>query len=198
MVAQQNTNSKKDKLKELILGILNETKRPVSKVKLAKLVFFTEIEYFKKYKRSITDLYFVRLDYGPVISFFEQTLRDGEGKEWEKKKEPIYIKEIDQKKVTHNYIAKEQKTSLDDDVSRIIKRTVARYGNMSGTKLSQLTHQLPAWKYSEPNEPIYLAELTKTKEEEYFALRDAVENIDDTSEMEKNISRLLSRMPKKT
>ena len=188
----EDVKLKKDKLRNLILRILNEAKEPISKVKLAKLVLFAEIEYFKKYGRSITDLYFVRLDYGPVIAFFQQTLSEGEEKEWERRKEPIYISELKRKRFIENYIAKEKPVSLGEDIDKVIKRVVNKYGKLTGTRLSLLAHRLPAWKYSEPNAPIYLVELTKEKEEEYFGLLDALENIDDTTEMEKKISQLLS------
>lgn len=187
----EDVKLKKDKLKSLIFGILTGMKSSVSKVKLAKLVLLAEIEYFKKYGRSITGLYFVRLDYGPVIAFFEQTLAEGEGKEWERKEEPIFITELKKERITENYIAKEKPVSLEKDVNEVIAKVVNKYGKISGTKLSLLTHQLPAWRYSEPNAPIFLVELTKKKDGDYFSLLDVVENIDDTTEMEEKISHLL-------
>ncbi len=194
----EDVKLKKDKLKSLIFAILTKMKEPVSKVKLAKLVLLTEIDYFRKYGRSITNLYFVRLDYGPVIAFFDQILSEGEGKEWEKKEEPILIKELKEERITKNYIAKEKPVSLEEDANEVITKVVNKYGKLSGTKLSLLTHLLPAWKYSEPNAPLYLTELTKENDGEYFSLLDAVENIDDTSEMEEKVSQLLSGVSRST
>lgn len=37
----------------------------------------------------------------------------------------------------------------------------------------------PAWKYSEPNEPIYVAELAAEQEQDYFALVDLTESFDE-------------------
>lgn len=185
-------SKQKKLLKNLILGILEEGKKPIPKVKLAKLVLFTEIEHFLKTGKSITNLYFVRLKQGPVVAFFDEVLLRGENKEWKKESEPIFIKEK-QENSTMNTYSSLKSADFSEDVKKIIKETLKKYGKKSGTELSLISHNLPAWKNSEPNEPIYLAELGKKTEKDYFALTDTVEEIDDTKELEKNISSLLSR-----
>lgn len=174
------STEKKESLKNLILGILNKAKE-TPKVKLAKLVLFTEIEHFRRTKKSITGLYFVRLKKGPVIAFFDEILEEGEGKFWEKRTTPIHILEEGRTKVQYSYVLK-QKPSLPEEANKTIEGVVHKYGKKTGTQLSLLAHSLPAWKYSEPNEPIYLAELAVKDEEEYFALSDLVEDIEEIDE----------------
>lgn len=166
----------KEKLKDLILGILAKAGE-TPKVKLAKLILFSEIEYFKAHGRSITGLYFVRLKMGPVIAFFDETLIEGEGRYWQKRIQTITIQ--NEEKVQYLYNTKE-KPSLPKDVEETIIKIVNKYGKKSGTELSGLSHALPAWKYSESNEPILTPELTVDKENEYFALIDLVEGLEET------------------
>lgn len=187
------SKDKKINLKNLIVGILNECGE-IPKVKLAKLILFAELEHFHKTGESITGLYFVRLRKGPVIAFFDEVLESGEGVDWTKKTSQIPIKEEGIQKVQYSYHAKRKQT-LSKEVDRTIKNTCAKYGKMSGTKLSGESHNFPAWKYAEPNEPIYLAELAVKDEKEYFNLVDAVEEIDESNDaiIPEKISQALPR-----
>ena len=166
----------KEKLKDLILGILAKAGE-TPKVKLAKLILFSEIEHFKAHGTSITGLYFVRLKMGPVIAFFDETLDGGENLYWQKRTQTITIQ--NEEKVQYLYNTKE-KPSLPKDMEETVINTVKKYGRKSGTELSGLSHALPAWKYSESNEPIFVPELTVDGEKEYFALIDIVEGLEDT------------------
>ncbi|MCX8164404.1 MAG: Panacea domain-containing protein, partial [Aquificaceae bacterium] len=90
------------RLKELIWTILKMV-GSVSKVKLAKLVLFSEIEHFRKYGKSYTGLYFVKLKYGPVIAFFEDVLEEEEGKSLKVEKESLFITEKGKREVQYKY-----------------------------------------------------------------------------------------------
>ncbi len=191
-MVQNRFAKQKNILKELILEILNENKQPIQKVKLAKLVLFAEIGHFLRTGESITNLYFVRLKQGPVIAFFDEVLSVGENKEWKKESTPIFIVEKRENRFMSIYSPCHD-AKLPEKAKETIKEVLKKYGKKTGTELSLISHTLPAWKNSEPNEPIYLTELVKTKEADYFALTDIIEEIDDTKELEKNISPILSR-----
>jgi len=60
---------KREKLKDLIFYILTLTHEPVTKVKLAKLVLFADIEHYRKTGQSITGLPYIRLKKGLGIPF---------------------------------------------------------------------------------------------------------------------------------
>ncbi len=186
-------NNKKDKLSRLLIYIINKAKK-IPKVKLAKLVLFSEIEYFNRTNTSITGLYFVRLRNGPVISFFNEVLESKMGKFWneEKKDIPIYEEGIIKKQ--HLYTPIVEDDMSDKDVKAAVDRAIQKYGRKSGTELSRLSHCLPAWLHSEPNEPISIAELAVKNEKEYFALIDIMEDVDDNNAvLEKKISQSLSQ-----
>ncbi|MBF0555536.1 MAG: SocA family protein [Nitrospirae bacterium] len=191
---RQNNDSRKDKLKSLIAAILGKAGK-TPKVKLAKLVLFAEIEYYKITGESITGLYFIRLSNGPVIDFFDEMLEEGIGTLWTKETSivPIYTKGINRKQYT--YCALMNKTKLSPDLQGNVNSVVDTYGKMTGTELSNLSHRLPAWRYSEPNEPIYLAELALDKDEDYFVMLDMVEELDDAEDdyLEEELLRILPK-----
>lgn len=184
----------KDKLKALIATILSKAGK-TSKVKLAKLVLFTEIEHYKKTGESITGLYFLRLTNGPVIDFFDEMLEDGIGTFWTKETSlvPIYAESGNKKQYTYRVLM--DKAYLSPDLQENVNGVVNTYGKMTGTELSNLSHKLPAWRYSEPNEPIYLAELALDKDEDYFAMLDMVEELDDAEDdfLEEELLRILPK-----
>lgn len=174
----------KDKLKSLILGILNECGQ-IPKVKLAKLILFSEIEHFKKTGQSFTNLYFVRIKRGPVIAFFDEVLEEHTGANWNRKIVEIPIHEEGRNKQQFLYSAAE-KAALPVDVQETIKEVCKKFSKKTGTELSRLTHELPAWKYSEPNEPIFVSELTVETDKEYFELMDLVEELEEVSDDEED------------
>ena len=184
----------KDKLKSLILGILNECGQ-IPKVKLAKLILFSEIEHFKKTGHSFTNLYFVRIKRGPVIAFFDEVLEKHTGVCWNKKIVEIPIYEEGRNKQQFLYSAAE-KAALPAEVEETIKKVRKKFAKKTATELSRLTHELPAWKYSEPNEPIFVSELTVQTDKEYFELMDLVEELEEVSDDEEDrvLAQELSRI----
>lgn len=170
-----------EKLKTLISGILQEMNDDIPKVKLAKLVLFTEIEYFKSHGRSYTGLYFVRLGMGPVIAFFDDVLMQYSSNLWEKKTAYIPIYEEGKKKAQHSYSLR-YKIDIPEELMNVLQKVLKIYGHKTGTELSFLSHNLPAWKYSEPNEPIYIAELAAEEDKDYFALTDLIESLDEDND----------------
>lgn len=181
---------KKEMLASLILGFLNKAKE-VPKTKLAKLILFAEIEHFQRTGDSVTGLYFVRMKMGPVIAFFDEVLKDGEGELWDKKTTSIPVYEERKEKFQYHYAPKRE-AELSEEVRETVNIVCKKYGRKTGTELSRLSHDLPAWKYSEPNEPIYVAELACKSEEEYFALTDMIESFEDDDEaLAEKVSRAL-------
>ncbi|MBF0538597.1 MAG: SocA family protein [Nitrospirae bacterium] len=177
---------KKDKLRDLIAAILSKAGK-TAKVKLARLVLFAEIEHFKRTRTSITGLYFIRLQIGPVIAFFDEVLEEGISSLWDKKITFIYM----EKYKTQEYIPLRD-FYLPDDMQRTVDSVVDTYGEKTATELSVLSHRLPAWLYSDPDNVIHTAELALDTEEEYFAMLDMLEEDDTYDELlEEEVSRVL-------
>ncbi|MBF0466417.1 MAG: SocA family protein [Nitrospirae bacterium] len=182
-----------EKLKDLIAAVLSKAGK-VSKVKLTKLILFTEIEHYKKTGKSITGLYFLRLPYGPVIAFFDEMLEEGLDILWSKETSLVPIYEYGGKRKQYSYYSFNE-PSLSLELNETITSVVNTYGKMTGTELSNMSHKLPAWRYSEPNEPVYVSELAIDTDEKYFAMLDIVEELDDTEDdlLEEEILRILSK-----
>ena len=180
----------KSALKDLIVYLLNSAGE-TSKVKLAKLILFADILHFNKMGASITGMYYVRLKNGPVVAFFDEVLEQHKGILWDivTKDIPIYSEGVMKKQYLYTALTKKEPPK---EVKQTIEQVVKKYGSKTGTKLSNESHSLPAWKYSEPNEPIFIAELAVRDEKEYFALIDLLEDTDDNdSDLAKKIPSLL-------
>lgn len=188
-------SEKKERLKNLILGFLNAG-GAMSRVKLAKLILFSDIEHYNKTGKTITGLYYVRLPWGPLVAFFEEILAKGEEKGlWDKKTSEIPIYQEMKLKEQYTYRSKKP-DKLNSEEKETIEDVLNKYGTMSATMLSELSHEFPAWKYSEPMAPIYISELCIKDEKKYFAFIDAIEEKLDSVEEEQeefNVADQLSR-----
>lgn len=185
---------KKERLKQLINAILILGGQ-MPKVKLAKLILLCDREHYKKTGKSITGLYYVRLEYGPVVAFYDEVLEEGIGNLWDK--EEVYIQIWSQAcmRPQYNFKAK-QKMEIDNKVQKTIAQVVKKYGKKTGTQLSEITHKLPACKYSELYDPVHIAELSVDTDKQYFALLDLIEEMDEQEEEElaMQISQLIPGM----
>ncbi|MES0335022.1 MAG: Panacea domain-containing protein [Candidatus Magnetobacterium sp. LHC-1] len=178
--------AEKDRLRDLISAILSKIGQ-TGKAKLARLVLFAEFEHFKMTGESITGLHFFRLQIGPVIAFFDEVLEEGMSYLWDKKVTPIPMR----KHKRQEYIPL-MTFSLSGDMQRTVDNIVNSYGNKTATELSILSHRLPAWLYSDPDDIIYTAQLAIDTEEKYFAMLDMIEEDDTNDELlEEEVSQIL-------
>lgn len=171
--------------------------KPTTKVKLAKLVLFADIEHYRKTGQSITGLHYIRLKKGPLVFFFDDILEEGEKKKlWGKIVENIPIWEEMKVKPQFTYKAFKQ-TRLSQEEEQTVEGIMEEYGKQTGTNLSVLAHKLPAWKYSSPGEPIHIAELSINDEDRYFAFIDIIEELDEEEDyLAEEVSRLIPEIKK--
>ena len=196
--------NKKKKLKDLVFRILMY--EPTTKVKLAKLVLFADIEHYRKTGQSITGLHYIQLTKGPLVFFFDDILEEGEKEGlWEKTVENIPIWEEMKIKPQFTYRIKPssklkaiKQIRLSQEELQTVEHIMEEYGKQTGTKLSILAHKLPAWKYSSPGEPMHIAELSIEDEDRYFAFIDIIEELDgeDDHYLAEEVSRLIPEIKK--
>lgn len=148
------------------------------KVKLAKLLLYVEREYYKQYGTSLTDTYYVRKDMGPVPANFDRILDTHMGTLWSNQLQPLYKQDGEIAGYGNSYNAL-VKLQVQDDLQHIMDKVMLDYASLSGARLSELSHQLPAWRYAEPGEPIFIEELVMDTEEQYFALIETVAEMED-------------------
>ncbi len=173
-------------MQDLIAAILSRMDR-CPKVKLAKLVLFVEREYYKKHFISPTGSYYVRKDMGPVPANYDTILQDGMDVLWKCSYEPICGVSNGQYSGTAHMYSAINPLEVDPSIQEVINHVVDKYSNYAGNQLSTISHNLPAWKNSERNEPLFIEELALDTEEQYYTFLDTLaelENGDDDDILE--------------
>lgn len=183
----------KEKVKNLISALLNSFNEGLSKVKLAKLVLFTEVEYFKNFSTSYTGLYFLKENHGPEIAYFDEVLQEEVGNLWACVEEPLFAYDDDKVAFRRLYYPLKE-ANVSSELKKVVDLVVQKYGRLPSKALSKLSRDFPAWKYAERYEPIYVAELALKNEDDYFAFLEFIDNVDDdeTFELKPQVYDLLS------
>lgn len=164
------------KFKELIVKLIElENGKMIGLTRLAKLVLFTDIEAFKSLGESITSDVYVREKQGPVPSHLYEILEQLE-------REGIVREQIEQINGldTKCYVVVKPlpESYLSENEISVIERTYRELGKLTGKELSAKAHELPAWRYSEPGEPLFISELS-VDEKTFWVLQDALEDVED-------------------
>lgn len=166
---------------ELILAILNEM-GTCGKVKLAKIFLFVEQAYFRAMEESLTGSYYVRLRMGPVPAHFDEILRDGENTLWKKQIRKMDIPDASTEYHEHRYLPLKKPEDIPKKAQDIIRTVCTKAKKYTGKQLSIMSHELPAWEYAEPGEPLFIEELVIEKKEQYFQFIDKVNEMESESE----------------
>lgn len=166
---------------ELIHAILTEM-GSCSKVKLAKIFLFIERSYYRTWEESLTGSYYVRLQRGPVPANFDDILKEGEGTLWTMKICDMDIPGATTTYTQHKYEPISAAINIPQPAQDIIHEICSKVNNHTSNQLSEISHQLPAWMYSDPGEPLFIEELVLDNKEEYFQLIDKVNEMESDSE----------------
>ena len=139
------------KLKTTIQYILIKAGR-ATKIKIAKLLFYTDFEFFKENKRSVTGAAYEHLEFGPcpagLTDFtLKSMVKDG----------TLQIRS-EQCFSTHYYEYENNKspdsTVLSDKEIAHIEKTIEKYGRMNATQLSQKSHRELPYRATKPYQKI--------------------------------------------
>ncbi|MCK5027322.1 MAG: DUF4065 domain-containing protein [Candidatus Pacebacteria bacterium] len=132
------------KFKQVLLYILEKTagKPNIGMTALYKLLYFVDFDYYEKYEEQMMGLTYMRNHYGPTPREFIKVVEDMK-------------KEGTLEEVKSSYFAYEQKKflprqSADLDILsardvQMINSVLARYGDMSASQLSDLSHEDTPW-----------------------------------------------------
>ncbi len=141
------------KYKNLILFFANKIKNgTLGKLKIMKLLYFLDFDYFEKYGKSITGDEYLRFDYGPVPRTAKRILEKMNGND---------IKIIN-KKVAFGYNDRQLIEPLKDfDMSLFSKEellmmqeTAGKWEKFSGTEMKIASHGEAPWIATKPNDVI--------------------------------------------
>lgn len=138
------------KYKNLILFFANKIKNgTLGKLKIMKLLYFLDFDYFEKYGKSISGDEYLRYDLGPVPKTAKRILEKMDGKD---------IK-ITKKKIGLGYNDQQLIESLKDfDVSLfsreellMMEETANKWEKFSGTEMKNASHGEAPWIATKPN-----------------------------------------------
>ncbi|SDB66297.1 type II TA system antitoxin MqsA family protein [Butyrivibrio sp. INlla16] len=121
----------------LMVQYFAENVKELYKTKLLKLLWFTDMYYFKEYTVSMSGSRYLHQHYGPVPQQYSLLLgmmeRSG-------------IIRIDETITPYGYgeiitTTKSSKGQFSEDETEILSSVLKKYGNMSATKISDLSHK---------------------------------------------------------
>ena len=124
----------------------------LGKLKLMKLLYFLDFDFFEKYGRSVTGDEYLRFEYGPVPRMGEKILKEMSGKEIKITKRKIADGLNDQlhiealKDFDVNVFSKEELLALEEIADKWEKFT--------GTEMKNASHCEAPWIATKPNESI--------------------------------------------
>jgi uncharacterized phage-associated protein len=142
---------------DVVLAIANHPAvSQLGKTKLWKLIYFIEAEMLKKHGRTLTGSEFIRYEHGPVPSRGEKILKSME------KAQTIKISQdsCGPHLMLRVISLAESKPMLDENFSDIIDHVCLKYGSMTASTISELSHREPAWLSAEKNQkmdPVLIA-----------------------------------------
>lgn len=161
------------KFAELILYISDRSELDpyFGATKLNKILFFSELSFFAKHERSITEQEYIKRDFGPVPRDMSATLKQLQVEK------ALAVKEIDfegykQKKPLA--LRKADLSLFSAEEIDVVNRVIDKLRNHTATDVSELSHQTVGWelaKFGEviPLSTVLISNRPLTEKQEAFA-----------------------------
>ncbi|WP_167882492.1 Panacea domain-containing protein [Leptospira levettii] len=158
-----------EKLASITATILTIDPHDLSKTKWNKYLFLIDSVYFNSpngdLKKTLTGLEFIKMPYGPVVKEFNQYIS------LLKSKHGFQLKSyIGYSSGNMTFIELDQNSKYDTDKlslfeKQVIAKTVNTFKNYNASELSDLTHEMDAWK----NEELFNSiDFSKTNLDQYI------------------------------
>lgn len=141
------------KYKNLILFFANKIKNgTLGKLKIMKLLYFLDFDYFEKYGKSVSGDEYLRFDNGPIPRMAEKILKKMNGKDIKIIKRKIGFGYNDQqhieplKEFDVNLFSKEELLMMEE--------TANKWEKFSGAEMKNASHGEAPWIATKPNSVI--------------------------------------------
>lgn len=141
------------KYKNVVLFFASKIKNgTLGKLKMMKLLYFLDFDYFEKYGKSVTNDQYLRFDNGPIPRMAEKILKEMNGKEIKIVKRKIGVGYNDQQHIEAlknydiNLFSKEELLMMDEIINK--------WENLSGTEMKNASHGEAPWIATPRNEVI--------------------------------------------
>ena len=138
------------KYKNLILFFANKIKNgTLGKLKIMKLLYFLDFDYFEKYGKSITGDEYLRFDYGPVPRTAKRILEKMNGNDIKIINKKVALGYNDRqlieplKNFNINLFSKEELLMMEE--------TADKWEKFSGTEMKIASHGEAPWIATKPN-----------------------------------------------
>jgi len=174
------------KIAHTILFFLENGVRNFGITKLMKLFFYADKYHLEKYKKTIFNSEYTKLQHGPVPESIHALLRDtislkldnGYPLEYEEEAKiinnfiDIKTKKLEDKKKMHKLQAKGDMQSNKDFFSQseleILEKVSEEFKDMSAEDISSISHDTRAWKSVDMRQPISIFNLVDKLEDRLF------------------------------
>lgn len=141
------------KYKNIILFFANKIKNgTLGKLKMMKLLYFLDFDFFEKYDKSITGDEYLRFENGPVPRMAEKILKEMQGKEIKILNIKIAKGYNDQQRIEPlkcfdlNLFSKEELLMMEE--------IAEKWEKFSGTEMKNASHGEAPWIATKPDEII--------------------------------------------
>jgi transcriptional regulator with XRE-family HTH domain len=142
-----------EKFKQVLLYVLGKTiGRPnIGMTALYKLLYFIDFDYYEKYEEQLMGLTYIKNHYGPTprefVKVVDQMKNDGDLEEVES----AYFKYEQRKFLPHK---EPNLAKLTAQELEMIDNVLARYGDMTATQLTSISHEDTPWTVANDGEDI--------------------------------------------
>lgn len=141
------------KYKNVILFFANKIKNgTLGKLKIMKLLYFLDFDFFEKYGKSITGDEYLRFERGPVPRMAEKILKEMQGKDIKISNVKIAKGYNDQQRIEPlksfdlNLFSKEELLMMEE--------IAEKWEKFSGTEMKNASHGEAPWIATKPNDVI--------------------------------------------
>lgn len=141
------------KYKNIILFFVNKIQNgTLGKVKLMKLLYFLDFDFFEKYDKSVTGDKYLRFEYGPVPSMCEKILKRMMGKEIGIERRKVKDGYNDQQliKPLENFSVKD----FTNEELLMMEEIADKWEKFSGTEMKNASHGEAPWIATEQDKEI--------------------------------------------
>ena len=142
-----------EKYKNVILFFANKIKNgTLGKLKIMKLLYFLDFDFFEKYGKSITGDEYLRFENGPVPRMAEKLIKSMVGKEIKISKVRIGDGYNDQQLIepTKNF----DMSSFSKEELLMMEEVADKWEKLSGVEMKNASHGEAPWIATKPNEVI--------------------------------------------
>jgi hypothetical protein len=141
------------KLRELILYICetSEGDESFGSVKLNKLLFYSDFLAYQKFGKAITGHEYQKLEQGPAPRAMLPMMNDMTGKDELRVREGDYFGKRQKKPLA---LREPQLDKFNGNEIALVDRLIKRFWGMSGTAISELSHEFVGWQIVEMGETI--------------------------------------------